>query len=132
MKLAVDESFELPELDDTVEGACPGESVEKTTYDVYYDTSDLRLARWGCTMRHRQGKGWTVKLPVESKGRVVARDEIDLGARARADAARIKRRPHLGLLFTVEVGIPVGQPSTTTVSLSSRSPREVSTWDNGR
>jgi CHAD domain-containing protein len=77
VKLAVDESFELPELDDTVDGARPEESVDKTTCDIYYDTTDLRLARWGCTMRHRQGKGWTVKLPVKSKGRLVVRDEID-------------------------------------------------------
>jgi CHAD domain-containing protein len=30
---------------------------------VYYDTPDLRLARWGVSLRHRRGEGWTLKLP---------------------------------------------------------------------
>ncbi len=30
---------------------------------VYYDTSDLRLARWGVSLRYRAGEGWTLKLP---------------------------------------------------------------------
>src|SRR5579864_9352675 len=30
---------------------------------VYYDTPDLRLARWGVSLRHRAGEGWTLKLP---------------------------------------------------------------------
>ncbi len=29
---------------------------------VYYDTPDLRLARWGVSLRHRAGEGWTLKL----------------------------------------------------------------------
>ena len=30
---------------------------------AYFDTADLRLARWGCSLRFREGEGWTVKLP---------------------------------------------------------------------
>jgi CHAD domain-containing protein len=30
---------------------------------VYFDTLDLRLARWSCSLRHRSGEGWTLKLP---------------------------------------------------------------------
>jgi CHAD domain-containing protein len=30
---------------------------------VYYDTTDLRLARAGASLRHRDDDGWTVKLP---------------------------------------------------------------------
>jgi CHAD domain-containing protein len=30
---------------------------------VYYDTHDLRLARAGASLRHRDDDGWTVKLP---------------------------------------------------------------------
>jgi CHAD domain-containing protein len=83
VKLAVDETFELPEFEDVVVGAGPGEPAVKTTRDVYYDTSDLRLARWGCTMRYRRGIGWTVKLPVRSKGRALVRDEIEFEGSAR-------------------------------------------------
>ena len=42
----------------------------------YYDTPDLRLARWGVTLRRRTGgtdDGWTLKLPDEG-----ARTEITL------------------------------------------------------
>lgn len=35
----------------------------KTFQTVYFDTADLRLARWGCSLRHRSGEGWTLKLP---------------------------------------------------------------------
>ena len=52
---------------------------------VYWDTSDLRLAREGVTLRHRFGEGpgkdgWHLKLPIR-EGRVPdasigARDEL--------------------------------------------------------
>jgi CHAD domain-containing protein len=44
----------------------------------YYDTADLRLFRWGITLRRRQGgpdAGWHLKLPVVGHGEGV-RDEI--------------------------------------------------------
>ena len=44
---------------------------------VYYDTADLRLARWGVSLRHRtgDGTGWTVKLPEGEDGpALVARE----------------------------------------------------------
>ena len=43
---------------------------------TYYDTADLRLARWGVTLRRRTGgkdDGWTLKLPEEG-----ARTEVTL------------------------------------------------------
>jgi CHAD domain-containing protein len=39
----------------------PQEAVRLET--VYFDTMDLRLARWGVSLRHRRGEGWTLKLP---------------------------------------------------------------------
>lgn len=42
----------------------------------YYDTADLRLLRWGCTLRYRVGEGWLVKLPVLDDGTALARDEV--------------------------------------------------------
>lgn len=32
-------------------------------HTLYYDTDDLRLLRWGCSLRYRVDEGWTVKLP---------------------------------------------------------------------
>jgi CHAD domain-containing protein len=32
-------------------------------HTLYYDTDDLRLLRWACSLRYRVGEGWTVKLP---------------------------------------------------------------------
>lgn len=45
---------------------------------VYHDTADLRLIRWGVTLRRREGgsdEGWHLKLPVEGSGHGV-RDEV--------------------------------------------------------
>ena len=43
---------------------------------TYYDTEDLRLARWGASLRHRPGEGWTVKLPAERDAPFLVRPEI--------------------------------------------------------
>src|SRR5256884_691236 len=48
---------------------------------VYYDTADLRLARWGVSLRRRAGEGWTLKLaqPPSTPGKpgaVLERDEL--------------------------------------------------------
>ena len=48
---------------------------------VYFDTPDLRLARWGVSLRHRPGEGWTLKLanPPSSPGKpsaVLERNEL--------------------------------------------------------
>ena len=53
---------------------------------TYFDTSDLRLARHGVTLRYRTGEaggpGWTLKLPVASGGpsATLARDELHFDA----------------------------------------------------
>jgi CHAD domain-containing protein len=43
---------------------------------TYYDTPDLRLARWGMSLRYRTGEGWTVKLAGERSGPMLVRDEL--------------------------------------------------------
>ena len=52
--------------------------VPRTLMAVYYDTPDLRLARWGVTVRHRtgDGTGWTVKLPEGEEGPALVRREL--------------------------------------------------------
>ena len=41
---------------------------ERPPTTVLWDTPDLRLARWGCSLSHENGKGWTVHLPDEQGG----------------------------------------------------------------
>ena len=77
-KFRVTGSFVLPDL-----GSMPGVArVEVrptfTMSNVYYDTPDLRLFRWGITLRRREGgpdEGWHLKLPVQGAGEGV-RDEV--------------------------------------------------------
>jgi len=48
---------------------------------VYVDTPDLRIARWGSSLRHRHGegqeRGWTVKLPSPTNGSQLVRTEVN-------------------------------------------------------
>jgi CHAD domain-containing protein len=81
VKLGAGPSFHLPELGGVIEGVAvaPLETVRMET--VYYDTPDLRLARWGVSLRWRAGEGWTVKLaaPPAAPGHpvvVLERDEL--------------------------------------------------------
>src|SRR3981189_1580876 len=68
VKLGAGPAFHLPDLAGVVEGVAvgPAESVRLET--VYYDTPDLRLARWGVSLRYRAGEGWTLKLPPRAAG----------------------------------------------------------------
>jgi CHAD domain-containing protein len=63
VKLGAGPAFHLPDLNGVVDGVTvtPPEAARLET--VYYDTADLRLARWGVSLRHRAGEGWTLKLP---------------------------------------------------------------------
>lgn len=80
-KLRVHALFRLPELD----GLSPRVSTidrqdTRSMTAVYHDTEDLRLFRWGVTLRRREGgndAGWHMKLPVEGEGQGV-RDELQV------------------------------------------------------
>jgi CHAD domain-containing protein len=77
VKLAAPPTFRMPPLDDL------GDDVLVIPHDparletVYFDTGDLRLARWGVSLRHRQGQGWTVKLPPQDDGVMLSRGEFE-------------------------------------------------------
>jgi CHAD domain-containing protein len=77
-KYEVDAGFRLPDLTECVpEGGRlivrPAQKLRAT----YYDTTDLRLARAGASLRFRRGddEPWTVKLPTDAPG---VRDEISM------------------------------------------------------
>jgi CHAD domain-containing protein len=85
-KFRVHPPFELPSLVGERTGAASiDQAREQQLRAVYWDTSDLRLAREGVTLRHRFGEGpgkdgWHLKLPIR-EGRVPdasigARDEL--------------------------------------------------------
>jgi CHAD domain-containing protein len=81
VKLGAGPAFHLPDLTGVLDGIAvtPPEAVRLET--VYYDTPDLRLARWGVSLRHRAGEGWTLKLPpapaaATSQNALLERDEL--------------------------------------------------------
>jgi CHAD domain-containing protein len=78
VKLAAWTGFTLPDLDGVVEGVTASPVEPRTLDAVYYDTPDLRLARWGVTVRWRSGDGtgWTVKLPEGDAGPALVRREV--------------------------------------------------------
>src|SRR5690348_12726600 len=68
-KFRVHPAFEIPPLAGRATGVAEvGDAVAQELRAVYWDTSDLRLAREGITLRHRAGEGandgWHLKLPV--------------------------------------------------------------------
>ena len=78
MKLGAGPAFHLPDLNGVVNGVTvtPPDAVRLET--VYFDTPDLRLARWGVSLRYRAGEGWTLKLPPSTPpgAGLLERDEI--------------------------------------------------------
>ena len=78
-KLQAPAGFRLPELGG--DGLVATKREPQRLVTVYVDTPDLRIARWGCSLRHRQGegreKGWTVKLPSSGDGSQLVRTEVN-------------------------------------------------------
>lgn len=82
IKLQVPPGFRLPELGGDGLGAVAREPRRFAT--TYVDTPDLRIARWGSSLRHRQGEGWTVKLAAsEENGLLVRAEHVFAGEDAR-------------------------------------------------
>ncbi len=78
VKLGAWGGFQLPDLSGVLEGITCGPPTARTLTASYYDTADLRLSRWGITVRHRDGDGagWTVKLPEGDEGPALVRREV--------------------------------------------------------
>jgi CHAD domain-containing protein len=93
VKLQVPRRFDLSALAAGVNGytTSPVEAHRYTT--VYYDTDDLRLARWGCSLRYRRGQGWTLKLPGQKSASSLRRVEHtfldEVGAKPPAQALEL-------------------------------------------
>jgi CHAD domain-containing protein len=82
VKLGAWPGFQLPELDEVVPGARVELLPALRLAATYYDTPDLRLARWGATVRHRASAPptdelpWTLKLPASPVPGALARREL--------------------------------------------------------
>jgi len=74
-KLVAPPGFKLPELGGADDGFLAEVQPPRRYGTTYWDTADLRLARWGASLRFREGEGWTVKLPSDRNGPVLVRDE---------------------------------------------------------
>jgi CHAD domain-containing protein len=76
VKLAAPPGFRLLDLGAVADDLVVVTAPDRRFTSIYWDTDDLRLIRWGCTLRFRLGEGWTVKLPERTGGgRVMSRAE---------------------------------------------------------
>jgi CHAD domain-containing protein len=101
-KYEVDAAFAMPDLTECVPDGGrlivrPPQKLRAT----YYDTSDLRLARSGASLRYRRGddEPWTVKLPTEAPG---IRNEISMAGSPSTPPERL-----LDLVTSYTRGAPV-------------------------
>jgi CHAD domain-containing protein len=83
LKLTAGPGFHLPDLDGIGPGIRTGFADAVRMETTYYDTADLRLARWGCSLRHRSNEGWTLKLPMPGTSEVIERNELNFKGSAR-------------------------------------------------
>ena len=142
-KLVAPLGINLPDLAGVMAGVTVLARAERRLDAVYYDTTDLRLARSGITLRFRRGEPglpWTVKLPEAQHGSTLARREISFAGRPEqipssavnlvVATTRGRRLVPVARLTTlrrpVEIRDPDGQPlaemvdDTVSVSRSGR------------
>jgi CHAD domain-containing protein len=94
--------FRLPPLTGLAEGLGAGPERAARIETVYFDTQDLRLARWGMSLRHRKGEGWTLKLPGTSANQLLQREELTFAGPGRTPPAEA-----LSLVSAYVRGAPV-------------------------
>jgi CHAD domain-containing protein len=76
IKLGAPPSFRLPSFDDPDSGVVARPDEPQRLQTLYLDTDELALTRWGISLRHRQGEGWTLKLPSDDMGDLLVRTEL--------------------------------------------------------
>jgi len=115
-KISVPPVFTVPDFLAAIPAA---QSVERGAplelLATYYDTADLRLARWGLTLRRRRGgkdEGWHLKLPAW-KGAVGDRDEIQLPLGDATDVVPEVFRDAVAPLVRGSVLVPVATLRTS-------------------
>ena len=79
LTLGASPSFHLPDLSGLADGVSPGPVREARLETTYFDTADLRLARWGVTLRHRDRR-WLLAIP-NGAGRPASEVDFEGGGR---------------------------------------------------
>jgi CHAD domain-containing protein len=75
LKLKVPPRFSLARMDPQLDRFVASPVRFRRLHTVYFDTPDLRLTRWGCSLRFRGGEGWTLKLPIPQQSAALVREE---------------------------------------------------------
>jgi CHAD domain-containing protein len=88
-KFDVDGDFAMPDLSDLGDGLRGAPADTQRFVSTYHDTHDLRLIRWGGSLRVRTGQGWTVKLPHSAESLVTRHEIVFQGAADRPPAEAI-------------------------------------------
>jgi hypothetical protein len=83
VKLAAAPSFELPSFDRVHDGIDAVEREPEQLATTYFDSDDLRLARWGLSLRPRAGQGWTLELPTGESGPLLVREALAFAGNSR-------------------------------------------------
>lgn len=63
IRLEAPPHFDPPRLTDLGEGVDVSSPSRSSVISVYWDTPDLRLARWGCSVLQVLDQGWVIELP---------------------------------------------------------------------
>ncbi|HEV1996533.1 MAG TPA: hypothetical protein VGR61_00185, partial [Candidatus Dormibacteraeota bacterium] len=63
IRLEAPPHFDPPRLTDLGDGVEVSDPARSSLMSVYWDTPDLRLARWGCSVLQVQDQGWVIEVP---------------------------------------------------------------------
>jgi len=91
--LGASPAFHLPNLSGIADGVVAGPEEEARLETTYYDTADLRLARWGVSLSH-SARRWTLTIPGVAGGRATELG-FDGGSRRPPDQALALVRAYL-------------------------------------
>jgi len=91
LKLTAGPGFHLPDFSGIEPAVHVSVADAMRMETTYYDTADLRLARWRCSLRYRSKEGWTLKLPLPPTGEILERNEIQFSGPARTPPAAARQ-----------------------------------------
>lgn len=75
LKLAAPQGFSLARLPRELKSFVASAARFQRLHTIYFDSGDLRLTRWNCSLRYRHGEGWTLKIPVFNNHDTLVREE---------------------------------------------------------
>lgn len=75
IKLEAPPTFSLARLQPHLDGFTTSPLSWRRLHTIYFDTDDLRLTRWGLSLRFRLHEGWTLKIPVPRESHALYREE---------------------------------------------------------